>query len=197
MCWLGRSDPDAEKAFLLYESLSRVRRIRSDTIGIKQALQLPPTDPLLMEGLLEFFRDDEVSKNCLLEKDNATGETRIKIECWKAIKVMSDRSWFHRLWIVQEFVLTKNVEIRCGAQSMSLDAIALVGLSLLSGFLSGSTKLKEIDRDEFPHIGLLKLWHLRETLLIRDSDNPTDRREYLYELLQHLMSTSTSVFSDQ
>ena len=57
---------------------------------------------------------------------------------WKDIRMVLDRGWFHRVWVVQEAVLARDLVLYCGDRSMRWEHIwkAIKTCMALPGFLS-------------------------------------------------------------
>ncbi|MCJ1448706.1 MAG: hypothetical protein MMC23_009223 [Stictis urceolatum] len=72
------------------------------------------------------------SKNVKIEK-NTRAELRLANHpVWPAIFKLYNRPWFHRLWVVQEIILAKDLTVLCGGRLLSWAAMVSFATALMS-----------------------------------------------------------------
>lgn len=64
-------------------------------------------------------------ENILMHACSDTGSQE-----WMAIRKLLSRSWFHRVWVLQEVALSKRLVIYCGDDEFLWDSVNQFGLSL-------------------------------------------------------------------
>ena len=118
---------------------------------------------------------------------------------WEAVRRYMRRAWFNRLWVIQEAVLSKNIEILCHAQRINVipweellrfeDILKKRnGYSNLirdnsddnsvffgSAPFSSAPHFIELLRDDYRQCGRLYVWHFNEFHGVRQCTEPVDR----------------------
>jgi hypothetical protein len=121
LVWLGHEADDSDLVFPLFERIVAAGEIPSWNVTTKN--QTP-----------EILRE----RNLPAKGDGA----------WTALWAFLNRSWFKRVWIVQEFVVSADVQIYCGDKYMhwevAFQAIHLVHASSLLGALFPSVGKDEL-----------------------------------------------------
>ena len=121
---------------------------------------------------------------------------------WEAVRRYMRRAWFKRLWVIQEAVLSKNIEILCHAQHINVipwkellrfeDVLKKHnGYSNLivdnsednSVTLDGSPYFIELLRAHHRRSGRLRMWHFSEFHSVRHCTEPVDHVWALLGLL--------------
>lgn len=155
LVWLGNEEA--------HHAMDELVRIGSDfeSYGYKSVFPFPPT----------IWNQDYLKKfHHLIETCNA-----------KALFELFSKSWFERVWVFQEFILAKDVIIRCGTRSVSYDLFS----KALCVFFVMLSKAVFVD----------KVRHQRHTGVLDLITNPQFRRAWelvrrreRYVALQSLVS---------
>jgi len=131
LIWLGRQDKFSLQAVPLIKKLSEVAHLHlHDDVEITY-------DMMVSAGQL---RDEEFFLS--------VGITPLTPLDWNSISSFFSRSWFHRLWTVQELVMGENDSkmILCGDTSLSLQDIAgFISLAMVKGWIN-ALRLLEFGR---------------------------------------------------
>ena len=115
---------------------------------------------------------------------------------WTAIVKLYNRSWFRRLWVMQEVILAKGIFVLCGKRVLSwaaivefANAVSVVYPAVLlhhgektDGTISGFVSCSQIEnlRKRVPNGNMLFFTSLLETIRDREA---TDQRDRIYGLL--------------
>ena len=62
------------------------------------------------------------------------GETPLYLKHWEALASFFRRKWWRRAWVVQEFVLAREIEIACGEQTLSGEELSRANRLLFEGW---------------------------------------------------------------
>lgn len=125
----------------------------ADRLG-DQALELVAGIAALSVGERAQLRPRDVTSN--------HANKLLDLNHWEALIRFFQRSWFDRVWIIQEVVLAKTAIVWCGQKSMSFDHIGVVSdylaTSVWTNFMS--------DPRLAPNRTGLKTWHNSPTRLV-------------------------------
>jgi hypothetical protein len=133
LIWLGRQDKFSLQAVPLIKQLSEVAD-----------LYLPEDEEITYDMMLSTgqLHDEEFF--------SSAGITPLTPLDWNSISSFFSRSWFHRLWTVQELVMGKNDSklILCGDTSLSLEDISgFIQLAVVKGWVN-ALRLLEFSRSQ-------------------------------------------------
>ena len=91
--------------------------------------------------------------------------------CFEALDSLMERSWFQRVWVIQEVVRAKEIRIICGDQYIPWEALFLYIIydcspnslrgQKISGFVSAGMRMREYQKDRS---GLSQLVYVRSCL---------------------------------
>lgn len=111
---------------------------------------------------------------------------------WEALKYLLDCTWFHRQWVLQEFVVPKDVVFLCGSDAMSIDDL-FSGIDMAASVLIARPRKLKILHPA--HTGSLRpAPALRE---LRRHYAEADYHVSLLWLLEHFRSTTATLAHDQ
>lgn len=164
--WLGHEADDSGLVFPLLEKIVAAGEIPSWNLTTKS--QMP-----------EILRE----RNLPAQGDRA----------WTALWAFLNRSWYRRVWIIQEFVVSADVQIYCGDKSMhwevAFQAIHLVHASSLLGALFPS-----VGKDELR--AMFSLVMVPSKLKRLRASYQDGRRDLLLDLLNLSRSSQASEIRD-
>ena len=115
ICWLGRRDEHTNSFFELHEILAPALRAHVNDQDIDKATKYDIEHPSLLHEL-RLVRQPPLE----------LGMPVPSLEHWKSYGFFTTRSWFKRLWIVQEVGLARHARMLCGDQEVSWTDIELI-----------------------------------------------------------------------
>jgi hypothetical protein len=101
IAWLGDSTRNSDAGFKLLRVLGELKDHESDTDDELRKIQF---------GQLFQELAEEVRVDSLFDFSNTA---------WRGAASLVQRSWFSRLWVVQEVALSRDLELRCGSYTIS------------------------------------------------------------------------------
>lgn len=132
----------------------------------------------------------------------AIGKEHLHPQEWKAVRQYMRRAWFNRVWVMQEVVLSENIEILCHAQPINVFPWKELlrferTLQKYDGYLNlldDNTDDNSVDVASAPHFiellrashqrsGRLHMWHFNEYHGLKQCTEPVDRVWALLGLL--------------
>lgn len=166
MVWLGMSDASTSEAFrVVYETYDQVQQVKQD----------------------------------LALSDNYTGTYPLTISPegaseWTALRKLLRRSWFNRLWVLQEVVLSRKSLIVCGEHNVPMDKLWTVCAAVRAlDSEQGGTKT-HLDRtdDEFQYMVMCHV-------ATRETDDYDFCRPYLnlLNLMKHARNLKSTIPADK
>lgn len=121
---------------------------------------------------------------------------------WEAVRRYMRRAWFNRLWVMQEVVLSENIEILCHAQHINVipwkELLRFEGTLQkhdgYSNLIDDNSEDNSVSPDSAPHFiellrashrrsGRLHMWHFNKFHGLRQCTEPVDRVWALLGLL--------------
>ncbi|MCJ1404177.1 hypothetical protein MMC11_007402 [Xylographa trunciseda] len=116
---------------------------------------------------------------------------------WKALGCLLERKWWYRIWIIQEMVVSRNVNLACGEDLISWDALthSLASLFVIYTDLAPILESENISISVRPlnNINAILLFiskifletslHIERFLFRIDEFVATDPRDYIYAIL--------------
>lgn len=125
------------------------------------------------------------------EKFDQHIQDEIKTPLWDAVSVLMRRPWFTRRWIIQEIALARKAVVHCGTKQLEWrDFASVVGM-----LADSQSQLKRLFRESSNHknhpdylgdlseLGAIKLSHLADNLLLKDTTGKIDGRSLSLEAL--------------
>jgi hypothetical protein len=160
LIWLGDSNEDSEVAMKALRVLSRLVRFFPRVVESKfRKIQESRRARVLMP-----FDNDGIPLSTLLPDYYLPG-----IDSMSAV---SGRSWFYRIWTLQEIVLARKAVVICGEQSISWDSLALLADLIAEG--DASAGFTEYPGDSFQRVRVVSA--LRSFLKIGPRKAPLSYR---------------------
>ncbi|KAL2064662.1 hypothetical protein VTL71DRAFT_3800 [Oculimacula yallundae] len=135
LIWLGRQDKNSLKAITLIKQLSK-------TTG-----SLPATRTYGLGFSHGNFHDEEFF--------SSNGITPLTQADWRSISLFFSRSWFHRVWTIQELVMGKiwSKMVLCGETLLDVDDIVdFIELAMVKGWIM-TLRTLEFNRTRKRNVG--------------------------------------------
>ena len=107
------------------------------------------------------------------------------VKSWEALQWLLSRSWFSRLWVLQEVTANRNVSVVCGPVTMDWHHVAFAATYLQTYPVAFAALPKSLAHNAY----LMRnrsghdQWTILDTLNVARSFSMTDRRDLLYALL--------------
>jgi hypothetical protein len=156
LVWLGRSAEDSADAIDLLERINQLvqRQESSFSPEIPQVVSKGPITLIYRY----FWKVEECPLGHDISKSNDEYEksipqtmaqwlscSTVEWKAWKALECLLNRTYWTRIWIVQEFVLGKTMTIHCGSKSIDWSA-----------FQSALSQIMQFKAAKYPEISKLE-----------------------------------------
>jgi hypothetical protein len=138
LIWLGDSNEDSEVTMKALGKLSRLARFFPKVVESK----FKKIQESRRARVLVPFENDNIPLSTLLPDYYLFG--------LHSMSAVSDRSWFQRIWTLQEIVLARKAVVICGARSISWDSLALLADTITEG--DASAGFTEYPGDSFQRV---------------------------------------------
>jgi len=125
--WLGKADNNTREAFTLISAIGLASN-KAD-----EELSLTPASFVFNDPRLYALTDPVIQP--------------LDLRQWGLIMELFDRTWFTRVWVLQEVVLAKNIEVFCGPVTLNYSILAdFAAFMIFSGWISHANRYT----DPFP-----------------------------------------------
>jgi hypothetical protein len=129
------------------------------------------------DAAMDFIRSVHAN-NTLLRPRDPDRDNNVPVP-WPALQALFARSWWERIWVVQEMFLSKEATVKCGSRSVDLDAFVSLATALDDEDATPTSRLLHLrgsdsdaaDRQRHalmppghPFRGLLRLWGQRRAI---------------------------------